>query len=73
LPPDVEDHVVAVLAICEVVAGVVDDVIGAEGSDPSTFAVLYTPVTSAPNALAICTAKVPTPPDAPTIRLRESA
>ena len=28
---------------------------------------LATPVTSAPNALAICTAKVPTPPDAPMI------
>ena len=26
---------------------------------------LHTPVTFAPNALAICTAKVPTPPDAP--------
>src|SRR3954467_9846031 len=34
----------------------------------SSFAVLHTPVTSAPNALAIWTAKVPTPPDAPTIR-----
>ena len=33
----------------------------------SSFAVLHTPVTSASNALAICTAKVPTPPDAPTI------
>src|SRR3954453_15416909 len=31
----------------------------------STFVVLHTPVTSAPRALAICTAKVPTPPDAP--------
>src|SRR5207244_2077163 len=31
--PDIEDHVVAVLAVCEVVAGVIDDVIGAEGSD----------------------------------------
>src|SRR3954468_21482251 len=30
---DIEDHVVAVLAVCEVVAGVVDDMIGAEGSD----------------------------------------
>src|SRR3954463_16380664 len=33
----------------------------------STLPVLHTPVTSAPNALAICTAKVPTPPEAPTI------
>ena len=31
----------------------------------STFRVLHTPVTSAPNDLAICTANVPTPPDAP--------
>jgi NADPH:quinone reductase-like Zn-dependent oxidoreductase len=31
----------------------------------STFLVLHTPVTSAPNALAICTANVPIPPDAP--------
>ena len=29
---------------------------------------LQTPVTSAPSALAICTANVPTPPDAPLIR-----
>ena len=29
---------------------------------------LHTPVTSAPEALAICTANVPTPPDAPMIR-----
>ena len=34
----------------------------------STFLVLHTPVTSAPSALAICTANVPTPPDAPLIR-----
>ena len=31
---DVEDHVIAVLAVCEVDAGVVEDVIGAEGSYP---------------------------------------
>src|SRR6266852_5265993 len=34
----------------------------------STFLVLHTAVTSAPNALAICTANVPTPPDAPSTR-----
>src|SRR5215472_18011571 len=34
----------------------------------STFLVLHTPVTSAPNDLAICTAKVPTPPAAPLIK-----
>jgi hypothetical protein len=31
------------------------------------FFVLQTPVTSAPNGLAICTANVPTPPPAPLI------
>src|SRR3990172_12596209 len=30
---------------------------------------LHTPVTSAPRDLASCTAKVPTPPDAPLIRI----
>src|SRR5262245_19950307 len=34
----------------------------------STFFVLHTPVTSAPNALASCTVNVPTPPDAPLTR-----
>src|SRR5947209_12312241 len=34
----------------------------------STLRVLHTPVTLAPKALAICTANVPTPPDAPVIR-----
>src|SRR3954454_19312316 len=34
----------------------------------SSFCVLDTPVTFAPRAFAICTAKVPTPPDAPTTR-----
>lgn len=36
----------------------------------STFRVLHTPVTSAPNALASCTAKLPIPPDAPLTRTR---
>src|SRR4051812_7747336 len=34
----------------------------------STFLVLQTPVTSAPNDFAICTPNVPTPPDAPLMR-----
>ena len=34
----------------------------------SRFRVLHTPVTSAPIALAICTANVPTPPEAPLTR-----
>jgi hypothetical protein len=33
----------------------------------STFVVPHTAVTCAPNAVASCTAKVPTPPDAPVI------
>src|SRR5258705_192764 len=36
----------------------------------STFGALQTPVTSAPNDLANCTANVPTPPAAPLIRTR---
>src|SRR5450755_2827047 len=34
----------------------------------SAFLVLHTPVTSAPNDLAICTANVPTPPAEPLIK-----
>src|SRR5574337_1067031 len=34
----------------------------------SAFLPLHTPVTCAPSALAICTANVPTPPDAPLTR-----
>ena len=33
----------------------------------STLRMRHTPVTSAPRVLAICTANVPTPPDAPLI------
>ena len=64
----VEDEVVALRCPSEILPGVVDDVVGAERAGPSaTFFVLDTPVTSAPRALAICTANVPTPPDAPLI------
>src|SRR5512141_1347865 len=38
--------------------------------DCSTFRALHTAVTSAPKTLASCTAKVPTPPDAPFTRTR---
>src|SRR5919107_268251 len=36
----------------------------------STFVVLHTPVTSAPKALAICTANDPTPPAAKSLERR---
>src|SRR5215213_9929147 len=36
----------------------------------SRLRVLHTPVTSAPSDRAICTAKLPTPPEAPLIRTR---
>jgi hypothetical protein len=39
-----------------------------DGALVSRFPVLPTPVTSAPRDLAICTAKVPIPPEAPLIR-----
>ena len=65
----VEDEVVAPVARREVLARVVDDVVGADRSDHvHVLRAADTPVTSAPNALAICTANVPTPPDAPLIR-----
>ena len=53
------------LPVSEVFAGVVDDVVGADGAGPGPSSeVLHTPVTSAQKALAIWTAKVPTPPEA---------
>ena len=66
-PGDVEEQVVAPVAVGEVLAGVVDDVVGAERSGLSTLPVLHTAVTSAPSAFAIWIANVPTPPDAPLI------
>src|SRR6266568_4889523 len=66
---DIEHQVEAPATPCEVLARVVDDVVGPPSeSASSTFFVLHTPVTSAPNAFAICTANVPTPPDAPLMR-----
>jgi hypothetical protein len=50
-----------------IVAGVVNDVIGAGRADLVTWGVLQTPVTSAPNAFASCTENEPTPPPAPMI------
>jgi hypothetical protein len=57
----------------EVLSGVVDHAGRRRSIGRSTFSVLHTPVTSAPNALAICTAKVPTPPEAPSTRTRRPA
>ena len=56
VPTDVEDQVVAVDAVGEILSCVVDDSVGADGATRSSFAVLHTPVTSAPKALASCTA-----------------
>ena len=53
---DVQDEVVALGPVREVVTGVVQDVIGADRGTRSVLAVLQTPVTCAPRALAICTA-----------------
>jgi len=50
---DIEDGVVALLAVGEVVARVVDVVVGPMARTRSILAVLHTPVTLAPKALAI--------------------
>jgi len=65
VPTGVEDDVEPLPTAGDVVERVVDDVVCADGTDHVHFVVLQTPVTSAPNALAICTANVPTRPDAP--------
>src|SRR5438874_4736984 len=39
------------------------------GVQTCALPILHTPVTSAPNDLAICTANVPTPPAAPLIKI----
>ncbi len=53
---DVEDHVVTVLPFGEVLSGVVDGAIGADGANHLPFLVLHTPIIRTSNALAICTA-----------------
>ena len=64
----VEDEVVAGSALPEILLGVVDDVVGPDRRGPAPRSSCWSrPVTSAPNAFAICTANVPTPPDAPLI------
>ncbi len=67
---DIEDEVVAAGAVRRVLAGVVDDLVRAEERTMSVPAVLQTPVTCVPKALASWTAKLPTPPDAPMTRTR---
>ncbi len=64
----IQDQVITLSVPGEILPRVVDDVVRTDGSHQSRFLVLHTAVTSVPNALAICTAKVPTPPDAPLIR-----
>ena len=66
----VEDRVVPFLAQI-VVARVIDDTVGPELPRPSsTFSARQTAVTWPPYALAIWTAKLPTPPVAPVIAIR---
>src|SRR3954454_15109749 len=48
--------------------GVVDHVIAPSEPTRSSLVVLHTRVTVAPSVLAICTAAVPTPPEAPITR-----
>ncbi len=68
-PDIVKDDIVAVPVPREVFAGVINDVICAQRPHQIRHcAVLHTPVTSAPSSLAICTANVPTPPEAPMIK-----
>src|SRR5579864_1198266 len=64
----VESQVITPPTFGEIVLRVINHVICAYRSAISTFLVLHTPVTSAPNDLAICTANVPTPPAAPLIK-----
>lgn len=49
----IEDEVVALLALREVLANIIDDVVGPNARTISTFPVLQTPVTSVSKALAI--------------------
>ena len=55
VPADVQDQVIVLAAVGKVLPGVVDDLVGADRADQA-FAVLATPVTVAPKALASCTA-----------------
>jgi len=63
-----DDQVVTLSSLREVFPGVIDDMVGASVRALSTFPVLHTAVTSAPNCLAIWMAKGADPPDAPSIR-----
>jgi hypothetical protein len=66
VPRDVEDQVVALANPAEVLAGWIDHAVGADRSKHVELVATSTAVTSfAPNALAICTAKVPTPTHRP--------
>jgi len=64
----IENHVVTLVALGKILVGVINDMIRAERSDHIHVSRAADPVTSAPNDLAICTANVPTPPEAPLIR-----
>ena len=64
----VEDKIVSLCLLSEILLRVVHHKISASDRTNSTFLVLQTPVTSALDIFAICTAsRLPTPPAAPLI------
>ncbi len=62
------DQVVTLPALREIFSSVINDMSAPIDRAVSTFLVLHTAVTPAPNDLAVWTANVPTPPDAPSTR-----
>jgi hypothetical protein len=65
LPHGVEDDIVGLPALCKRSRVYSTTVFAPSDLTNSTFAVLHTPVTSAPKYFASCTAAVPTLPEAP--------
>jgi len=64
----IKNQIVMLIVRGEIMPRVIDDSSAPIDRTISRFLVLHTPVTCAPNDLAICTAKVPTPPAAPLTR-----
>ena len=66
----VEHHIHAIDMRGEVGSAVVDELVGAQARDEVMLATLAVPMTWAPRALAIWTARCPTPPPDPWISTR---